>query len=152
MSLKQWAENGWLKSHKTSPQEIRNLLAIVDRDLQDVAGGISADSRLGIAYSAALKLATILLAAEGYRADRLSHHYRTIQAVPLILGEPHRPDADYLDVCRTKRNIIEYDFVGAATLEDSEELISFVKDFRVVVIDWLRAHHPELIEKTDRSS
>ena len=51
MSLKQWAENGWLKPHKTTPQEIRNLLAIVDRDLQDVAGGISADSRLSLAYN-----------------------------------------------------------------------------------------------------
>jgi hypothetical protein len=35
MSLKQWADNGWLRNHKTSPQEIANLLGIVDRDLHD---------------------------------------------------------------------------------------------------------------------
>lgn len=35
MSLKQWADYGWLKPHKTTPQEISNLLAIVDRDLRD---------------------------------------------------------------------------------------------------------------------
>jgi len=28
MSLKQWADNGWLKPHKTSRQEIGSLLAI----------------------------------------------------------------------------------------------------------------------------
>jgi hypothetical protein len=147
MSLKQWAENGWLKQHKTTRQEIGNLLKIVDRDLLDAAGGISSDWRLGIAYNAALKLATILLAAEGYRADRASQHYRTIQSIPLILGEQYRSDADYLDTCRTKRNTIEYDSIGAATNEDSEELSDFVKDFRVVVMDWLRKHHPELIDK-----
>jgi len=145
MSLKQWAENGWLKAHKTTPQEIRNLLAIADRDLQDVSGKISADWRLGIAYNAVLKLANILLAAEGYRVDRLSQHYRTIQAIPLILGESHRADAEYLDVCRMKRNTIEYDSVGAATQEDSDELSDFVKGFRIVVLDWLRENHSELV-------
>jgi hypothetical protein len=39
MTLRQWAENGWLKPHKTSSIEISNLLKIVDRDLID-AGGI----------------------------------------------------------------------------------------------------------------
>lgn len=45
MTLRQWADNGWLKSHKTSAAETDNLLAIVERDLKDaVEGGISADS------------------------------------------------------------------------------------------------------------
>ena len=63
MTLSQWAENGWLRPHKTSPKEINNLLRIVDRDLSDARGGISSDSRFGIAYNAALKLCTILLYA-----------------------------------------------------------------------------------------
>ena len=33
MSLKQWADNGWLKPHKTSRQEIGSLLAIARRDV-----------------------------------------------------------------------------------------------------------------------
>jgi len=45
MSLKQWADNGWLKPHKTSKEEIANLLAIVERDLADAANeSISPDS------------------------------------------------------------------------------------------------------------
>ena len=35
MTLKQWANNGWLKPHTTSAEETGNLLAIVRRDAQD---------------------------------------------------------------------------------------------------------------------
>lgn len=59
MSLKQWADNGWLRPHESSSQEIAGLLAIVERDLADAEGDISADWRFGIAYNAALKLCTI---------------------------------------------------------------------------------------------
>jgi len=38
MSLRQWADNGWLRPHKTSAKEISDLLRIVERDLQDAAG------------------------------------------------------------------------------------------------------------------
>ena len=87
MTLKQWSENGWLRTHKTSPQEIGNLLAIVERDIKDASKGeISADWSFGIAYNAALKLCTVLLYAQGYKAERNLQHYRTIQALPLILG------------------------------------------------------------------
>jgi hypothetical protein len=86
MSLEQWAVNGWLRSHKTSTQEISDLLSIVDRDLTDAESGISPDWRFGIAYNAALKLCTILLYASGYRAEKTLQHYRTIQSLSLILG------------------------------------------------------------------
>lgn len=49
MTLKQLQDNGWLRPHATSPEEIGNLLAIADRDLQDAQGGISPDWRFGIA-------------------------------------------------------------------------------------------------------
>ena len=75
----------------------------MDRDLADASGGISPDWGFGIAYNAALKLFTILLYTEGYRAARTLQHYRTIQALPLILGHKYRDDADYLDACREKK-------------------------------------------------
>ena len=62
MSLRDWANNGWLRKHSTSKQEIRQLLEIVERDLKDAQQrGVSADWRFGIAYNAALKLCTILM-------------------------------------------------------------------------------------------
>ena len=145
MSLQSWLENGWLRRHKTSKKEIADLLKIIERDLKDAEGGISDDWRFGIAYNAALKLCTILLYAEGYRPEKTLQHYRTIQALPLIFGENRKADADYLDACRSKRNIVEYDYVGAVTEGDVRELIEFVKEFKNSVLDWLRENHPELI-------
>ena len=87
VTLKQWEDNRWLKLEPTSRNEIANLLAIVDRDLQDARSSISCDWQFGIAYNAALKLCTILLRAEGYRAGHGSQHYRTIMAMPMILAQ-----------------------------------------------------------------
>jgi hypothetical protein len=146
MNLKQWSDNCWLRAHKTSQKEIGNLLAIVDRDIADASQGeISADWSFGIAYNAALKLCTILLYAQGYKAEKNLQHYRTIQALPLILGPERKNDADYLDSCRTKRNIVEYDYVGGATRDNATELIEFVKELKVDAELWLEKNHPELL-------
>jgi len=66
MTLTQWVESGWLKRQPSSLEEIRALFEIVDRDLRDASGLISPDWRFGIACNAVLKLATVLLRAEGY--------------------------------------------------------------------------------------
>ncbi len=145
MSLKQWLNNGWLRAHKTSKNEIENLMMIVERDLKDAKEGISDDWRFGITYNAALKLCTVLLYAEGFKAERTLQHYRTIQALPLILGPERRDDANYLDTCRSKRNIVEYDYVGAVTENDVNELIAFTKELKNDVYDWLKRKHPAFI-------
>ena len=145
MSLKQWFDNGWLGHHETNKNEISDLLAIVDRDIKDTEASLSADWRFGIAYNAALKLCSILLYAEGFKSERTLQHYRTIQAMPLILGEDRKEDAQYLDACRSKRNIAEYNRVGVVTEQDVNELLQFVKEFKNDVINWLKKNRPELI-------
>ncbi len=138
MSLKQWFDNGWLRHHKTSRQEVANLLALVRRDLQDAASiEISGDWRFGIAYNAALKLCTILLYASGYRSSHNLAHYRTLQALPLVLGVERTQDANYLNACRIKRNAVEYDHVGGATEKDADELLVFVNGLLSDVLLWL---------------
>lgn len=146
MSLKQWFENGWLRPHKTSQTEVANLFAIVERDLKDARNHeVSADWRFGIAYNAALKLCTLLLFAEGYRPEKALAHYRTLQALPLILGSAHKEDATYLDTCRIKRNVVEYDFVGGATDHEADELIHFVEELKGKVMAWLKEKQPRLL-------
>lgn len=148
MTLSKWTEYGWLRQHKTTRQEIADLLGIVDRDLSDAqTGRISTDWQFGIAYNAALKLCTILLYAEGYRAGQGLQHYRTIQALPLILGNSRESDAAYLDTCRVKRNTVEYDRVGATSDSEALELIEFVRELRAEVVRWLQANYSELILK-----
>ena len=121
------------------------LLQIVKRDLKDSRERhISNDWRFGIAYNAALKLCTTLLYAEGFRAEKMLQHYRTIQALPLILCSDRKGDAQYLDTCRSKRNIVEYDQIGAVSEKDADELIAFVDELKGDVLNWLGKNHPEL--------
>ena len=148
MTLKLWEKNGWIRSHQTSPQEVAGLLSIVDRDLTDSQGRISPDWQFGIAYNAALKLCTILLHASGYRPEKNLQHFRTLAALPLILGDKRKADAAYLDACRIKRNTVEYDMAGAATEQDAKELLAFSKQLRDEVLAWLKNEHPNLIPDT----
>jgi hypothetical protein len=60
----------------------------------------------------------------------------TIAMITKILGTEMKDDADYLDSCRRKRNIVEYDCVGGATKEDVDELRDFIFEFKEVVIEW----------------
>jgi hypothetical protein len=57
----------------------------------------------------------------------------------------HETDAKYLDTCRNKRNVVEYDYVGGVSEDDVDELIAFVKELREEVIQWLRANHPKFL-------
>jgi hypothetical protein len=41
MHLPQWAGNGWLRPHHTTKQRIADLLAIVNRDLDDSTRDLS---------------------------------------------------------------------------------------------------------------
>jgi hypothetical protein len=72
-------------------------------------------------------------------------HYRTIHALPLILGSEYRADADYLDTCRKKRNMVEYDYVGGATEDEASELAAYVLNLRKKVLAWLKDNHPLLL-------
>lgn len=147
MSLSSWKANGWLRSHTPSTEEIANLLEIVERDLKDAstAKGLSDDWKFGIAYNAALKLCTILLHSSGYRPEKNLAHYRTLQSIALILDKDAQNDADYLEVCRKKRNETEYDFAGTVSEEEAQELIEFCIEFKIKVTAWLKKNHKDLL-------
>lgn len=143
MNLEVWAKNGWLRPHRTTRGQMTDLLAIVDRDLADAsAEGLSLDWRFGIAYNATLKLCTMLVYAEGFRPEKNLAHYRTLQALPLILGAEWEEDADYLDACRAKRNTAEYDAAGRVSETEAEELRLFAHKLRAATLEWLRKEHP----------
>jgi hypothetical protein len=145
MRLQQWKANGWLQAHQTTPSQIADLLAIVDRDLEDSMRDLSPDWQFGIAYNAALKLCTVLLYASGFRPEKNLAHYRTLAALPLILGNDRKDDADYLDTCRAKRNTAEYDAAGTVGQSEADELRQFTRELRTDVIAWLKANHPALL-------
>jgi hypothetical protein len=145
VTLEDWARNGWLTPHEPSAQEIRDLLAVSDRDLHDcLARGLSADWRLNIAYNAALQLATAALAASGYRASREAHHYRVIQSLAYTVQADRRVVAQ-LDQLRRKRNVAGYERAGSVSDREAREMAELARQLRETVSDWLAADHPELL-------
>jgi hypothetical protein len=145
VSLADWARNGWLVEHQTSPKEIADLLAVADRDLTDcTAKGLSDDWQLAIAYNAALQLATVALAACGYRVSREAHHYRTVQSLTLTLGVDAASVAQ-LDSFRKKRNISDYERAGIVSSKEAHEMAEFAAELRKQIQDWLASEHPELL-------
>ncbi len=73
-------------------------------------------------------------------------HYRTLQSLPLILGDKHKSDADYLDTCRKKRNETEYDFAGNVSEDEVAELMAFCVELKAEVLEWLKKNHKSLVK------
>lgn len=141
-----WLKNGWLVEHQTSAQEIADLMAAVERDLADCrAPGLSADWRLSIAYSAALRSATAALAAEGYRASRDQYHFRVINSLAFTIEAEEKLIA-LLDRFRKKRNIGLYDRAGVASEQEAQTMMELAQRLRDEVEAWLGKKHPELLE------
>ena len=142
MSLDDWVSNGWLTPHRASPAEIRDILTAAAADLADARKDISPAWRFAIAYNAALRLAGAALEAAGYRATRDQKHYRTIAALPLVLGPALQELTDFLDRCRTRRHDVTYESLSAVTDEEAEDLIEAVGELDGLVRTWLRKAMP----------
>ena len=149
MTLQDWTRNGWLVENKSSPEEIRALLGVVDRDLHDCkASGLSADWRLNIAYNAALQIAIAALAAEGFRTTRESHHHRALHSLEMTMCVDTRTVAQ-LDAFRKKRNVSDYEQAGMISESEAEEMIALAGCLREHFLEWLRATHPDLVPDGD---
>jgi hypothetical protein len=145
MSLNDWLRFGWLTEHASSGSEIRDLFALIERDLADAeVAALSADWRLNIAYNAALQAATAALAASGFRASREAHHYRVIRSLSLTIEAS--PDlVTRLDLFRKKRNQGGYERAGAVSDLEAREMLALARDLAAEVRRWLHLNHPELM-------
>jgi len=131
----------------TSKSEIGELLAIVERNLNDAAlPQLSSDGRFSMAYNAARTLATVSIRACGYRVK--SHggaHYNTYLALPSAMGSAFDAWAAYFDSCRQSRNDLSYGIASVVSDSDADELLTKAVEFRGQVIQWLQANHSTLI-------
>ena len=145
MSLQDWLNEGRLKTHNTSREEIGQLFAVFERDMADAqAEGLSDDRRFTTVYNAALMVARAALAASGYRTSGEGNHYWTIQSLAFTL----KPDAKTIqkfNKFRQKRNITDYEMIGMISDQEVSEMISLAQELRDMVTEWLKKNHPELI-------
>jgi hypothetical protein len=88
MSLEQWLKNSWLREEAATRNEIKDLLAVVDREIADASvTQLSTDGRFMHAYDAALNLCAIALRVSGHSVPKgNSHHKRTIGALPFLFS------------------------------------------------------------------
>lgn len=145
MTLKGWRENRWIDAHSTSPDEIAQLLSIVDRDLKDAAvSGLSADTKGNLSYNACLQLATLAMYAEGYRPGRDRGHERAIGSLRFTVGAPAET-VDFLDLARRKRNAAQYGAAGGTSSKEAAEMLAVATSLRDDVVAWVKKVHPKLI-------
>ncbi len=145
MSLQDWLRNGWLVEHKSSREEVQNLLALVDRDLIDSqVPALSPDWRFNIAYNAALQAATAALAVAGYRAAREAHHYRVIQSLAHTIKADTKL-VDRLDKFRKKRNVGGYERAGSVSEGEVTEMVTVARKLREDIEVWIRQVYPKLL-------
>src|SRR5260370_1410913 len=96
-----------------------------------------------IAYNAALRIATAVLAASGYQAERANHHYRVIDSLSLTLGTDAGSIKKF-DIFRKKRNISDYERADTISASDVEEMRSLAEKLRVDFEAWIQKNHPQL--------
>jgi len=51
---------------------------------------------------------------------------------------------NYLENCRRKRNVSEYDAAGTVSGKEAEDLLGTVQEFKIEVESWLQENHPEI--------
>lgn len=132
-----------VQTHVTSRRELEGLRAVVARDLTDARlPGLSTDRQFATAYNAVLQLAKMAIACAGYRVVGLGHHQTTFTAVELALGPPVATLASYFELCRRKRNLLDYDNAHVVTATEATELVQHAETFRTLVEQWIARHHP----------
>ena len=149
MSLENWAINKWLERLESDREEIERLLANADGHLADyhkaVAGEMSADAQLSLAYDAIRASATAALRVTGYRVVRGgSEHYRTIEALEFSI-DPERKLIPKLDALRRKRNTGAYDDCGLVAQGEADLAGKLAAQVRKEVEDWIRKNHADKI-------
>ena len=139
MSWKRLLANKQIQTHATNENEIASLKAVVNRDLCDAdLPQLSPDRQYATAYSAMLQLAKLVIAKSGYRVlARSGHHATTIEALKIAMGKDIEDLAAYLDLCRRKRNMLEYDYANIISQSEADEIRVKARDFLSLVENWL---------------
>jgi hypothetical protein len=135
-----------VQRHKTSKRELDGLRAVVERDRKDASlPGLSEDRRFATAYNCVLQLAKMAIACAGYRVTaKQGHHENTFVALELAVGPPVAKLVKYFDICRRKRNLVDYSLANVVTETELAELLEKAAEFRTTIEGWIAKNHPHL--------
>lgn len=146
MSLNQLLSEDKLKPHSTSATEISALRAIVAREMSDAAlSNLSRDRKFACLYNAALQLGHMVIACAGYRINpqKPGFHALTFTTVEAVIGPTSTPLTSYFDICRRKRNKLDYDTASLITQSEVEEIAVQVPEFEALIENWITANYSQ---------
>ncbi len=150
MSLEDWSDSGLLRKEQTSPNEIRDILNTIKREIHHMEKatevGFSLDTVFRFAYNAARQCAKLALRASGYRVPgSIGSHYWILQSLRLTLALDAMT-IEKLDHYREKRNMVEYVQADVVSQIEVNEMIDLAKSLFGEVTAWLKENHPELLQ------
>ena len=123
------------KSQQTSPDEIKRLVGLVERDLRQAdASGLELDGVFGFLYNAALQLTTIAIRLRHLRVQQAGFHRETFRLASELVPDRMKPTVLSFERARRKRHALTYDQAGVITSADVESL----RESIVVVEIWVR--------------
>lgn len=136
-----------VQRHTTSKQELDDLRAVIGRDLHDAGvSGLSADRSFATSYNAALQTAKMAIACAGYRiVAKKGHHQVTFEAAELAIGSSVSKLTPYFEMCRRKRNTLDYDVANVVSDSEAAELLRKAQEFKQEVESWIAMHLPSLV-------
>jgi hypothetical protein len=62
----------------------------------------------------------------------------------VVARDPVRGLVTYFDLCRRKRNMLEYDNASLTSEIEVQELLRKVKELEMIVENWIASNHPSL--------
>ena len=121
------------------------MRALVARCLKDSNLPLAPDNKFALVYNAARTPAVLAVRAAGYRIkQRGGGHYNTFLALKAALGPSVEPMADYLNLCRGKRNELSYEAANVVTDTEAVELVTKTRELQRLVETLIAQHYPHL--------
>lgn len=85
------------------------------------------------------------IACAGYRITAKSgHHQLSLESAAGVLGKSAGNLTDYFELCRRKRNQIDYKRPHVATDTEAKEIITKAQEFYDLVEAWIAKTFPKL--------
>lgn len=82
------------------------------------------------------------IACAGYRVVGQGHHQVSYEAAELAVGASVSQLVSYFELCRRKRNTLDYDMANVVSDTEAVEVLQKAREFKTEVEAWIAANHP----------
>ncbi|MEK6563461.1 MAG: HEPN domain-containing protein [Candidatus Omnitrophota bacterium] len=124
-----------IKVHQASPEEIKDIIEIADRDLSFAKEAMAHnwDWAFTITYNAALSASRAYMYKIGYRPSSAESHKTVWSFMLLALPEGQHDRIHFFNHMRVKRNKNLYDHAGLISETEGKQIINSAEKHIVVI-------------------